>query len=133
MSTVAAVSLAIIAATCIIAVGAFVVFLVYLWRVLGRVEAMLMLVQRALPGVLSDGRAILTKIDREILGEVAQTVTQVTTAVRSGVSAVEHAQTTTRRIAQHVILPQLATAIGLLTAIREGLAWFRPAGDGKRR
>lgn len=133
MSTVAAVSLAIIAATCIIAVGAFVVFLVYLWRVLGRVEAMLMLVQRALPGVLSDGRAILTKIDREILGEVAQTVTQVTTAVRSGVSAVEHAQTTTRRIAQHVILPQMATAIGLLTAIREGLAWFRPAGDGKRR
>ncbi len=133
MSTVAAVSLAIIAATCIIAVGAFVVFLVYLWRVLGRVEAMLTLVQRALPGVLTDARAILTKIDREILGEVARTVTHVTTVVGSGISAVENAQSTARRITQGVILPQMASAIGLLAAIRESLTWFRPTGDGKRR
>ncbi len=133
MSTVAAVSLAIIAATCIIAVGAFVVFLVYLWRVLGRVEAMLTLVQRALPGVLTDARAILTKIDREILGEVARTVTHVTTVVGSGISAVENAQSTARRITQGVILPQMASAIGLLAALRESLTWFRPTGDGKRR
>ena len=133
MPSVAVVSLAIIAATCIISVGAFVVFLVYLWRVLGRVEAMLMLIQRALPGLVSDGRAILTRVDREIIGEVAQTVTHVTTAVNSGVSVVENAQSATRRIAQDVILPQMATVMGLLTAIREGLTWFRPTGDGKRR
>lgn len=133
MSTVAAVSLAIIAATCIIAVGACVAFLMYLWRILGRVEAMLTLVERALPGLLTDSRAILTKIDREIVGEVARTVTHVTTLVGSGVSAVANAQSTARRIAQDVILPQMATAVGLLTAIREGLAWFRPTGDGKKR
>jgi len=129
MSTVANVSLAIIAATCIIAVGAFIVFLVYLWRVLARVESMLMLVHRSLPGLLSDTRSILTKIDRDILGELARTVTHVTTFVGTGVSAVENVQSTARR----VILPQVATAIGLLSAIREGLNWFRPAGDGKRR
>jgi uncharacterized protein YoxC len=133
MSTVAAVSLAIIAATCILAVGAFIVFLAYLWRIFGRVEAMLTLIQRALPGLLTDSRAILTKIDTEILGEVARTVTHVTTVVGSSVSAVEHVQSTARRIAQGVILPQMATAVGVLTAIREGLAWFRPTGDGKRR
>jgi uncharacterized protein YoxC len=133
MSTVADVSLAIIAATCIISVGAFVVFLVYLWRVLARVEAMLMLVHRSLPDLLSDTRLILTKIDRDILGEVARTVTHVSTVVGTGVSAVEHVQSTARRVTQSVILPQMATAIGLLSAIREGLNWFRPAGDGKRR
>jgi uncharacterized protein YoxC len=129
MSTVANVSLAIIAATCVIAVGAFIVFLVYLWRVLARVESMLMLVHRSLPGLVSDSRSILTKIDRDILGELARTVTHFTTVVGTGVSAVEHVQSTARR----VILPQMATAIGLLSAIREGLNWFRPAGDGKRR
>lgn len=129
MSTVANISLAIIAATCVISVGAFLVFLVYLWRVLARVESMLMLVHRSLPGLVSDTRSILTKIDRDILGEVARTVTHVTTVVGTGVSAVEHVQSTARR----VILPQMATAIGLLSAIREGLNWFRPAGDGRRR
>jgi uncharacterized protein YoxC len=129
MSTVANVSLAIIAATCVIAVGAFLVFLVYLWRVLARVESMLMLVHRSLPGLVTDTRSILTKIDRDILGEVARTVTHVSTVVGTGVSAVEHVQSTARR----VILPQMATAIGLLSAIREGLNWFRPAGDGRRR
>jgi uncharacterized protein YoxC len=133
MSTVAAVSLAIIAATCIIAVAGFIVFLVFLWRVIGRIEAMLMLIQRALPGLLTDTRAMLTKIDREILGEVARTVTHVTTVVGSGVNAVEHAQSTARRITQGVILPRMANAIGLLAVIRESLSWFRPSGDGKRR
>ncbi len=133
MSSVATVSLAIIAATCIISVVAFVILLVYLWRVLARVEAMLMLVHRSLPGLVSDTRSILTKIDRDILGEVARTVTHVTTVVGTGVSAVEHVQSTARRVAQGVILPQMATAMGLLSVIREGLTWFRPGGDGRRR
>jgi uncharacterized protein YoxC len=133
VTTVATVSLAIIAATCLISVAAFVVFLVYLWRVLARVEAMLMLIQRSLPGLMSDTRSIMTKIDRDILGEVARTVTQVSAVVGSGVSAVTHVQTTARRVTQGVILSQLANAIGLLSAVREGLTWFRPAGDGKRR
>jgi uncharacterized protein YoxC len=133
VTTVAAVSLAIIAATCLISVAAFVVFLVYLWRVLARVEAMLMLIQRSLPGLVSDTRSIMTKIDRDILGEMARAVTQVTAVVGTGVNAVTHVQTTARRVTQGVILSQMANAIGLLSAIREGLTWFRPAGDGKRR
>jgi uncharacterized protein YoxC len=133
VTTVAAVSLAIIAATCLISVAAFVVFLVYLWRVLARVEAMLMLIQRSLPGLMSDTRSIMTKIDRDILGEMARAVTQVTAVVGTGVNAVTHVQTTARRVTRGVILSQMANAIGLLSAIREGLTWFRPAGDGKRR
>jgi len=132
MSTVADVSLAIIAATCIIAVGAFLVLLIYLWRVLGRVEAMLMLVQRALPGVLTDARAILAKIDNEIIGEVARTVTHVSTVVGSGINALEHAQSTARRVTVGMILPQMASEFGFLAALRESLTWFR-TGDGKKR
>jgi hypothetical protein len=60
-------------------------------------------------------------------------VTQVTAVVGTGVNAVTHVQTTARRVTQGVILSQMANAMGLLSAIREGLTWFRPAGDGKRR
>jgi hypothetical protein len=133
MSTVAAVSLAIIAATCVIAVGAFVVFLVFLWRVVARAEAILALLQRALPGLVTDSRAMLDRVDREILGEVARTVHQITAVVGSGVSTLEQVQSNARRVTQNMILPQVATALGLWAAIREGLNWFRPTGDGKRR
>jgi hypothetical protein len=133
VTTVATVSLAIIAATCVISAAAFVVFLVYLWRVLGRVEAMLMLIHRSLPGLVSDTRSIIMKIDQDILGEVERAVIQVTTAVETGISAVTRVQETARRVTQGVILSQMANAVGLLSAIREGLTWFRPAGDGKRR
>lgn len=133
MSTVAAVSLAIIAATCVIAVGAFIVFLVFLWRVVARAEAILALLQRALPGLVTDSRAMLARVDREILGEVVRTVHHVTAVVGSGVSTLEQVQSNARRVTQDMILPQVATALGLWAAIREGLNWFRPAGDGKRR
>ena len=133
MGTVATVSLAIIAATCIIAVAALVVLAVYLWRVLARVEAMLALVQRSLPGLIAETRSMLTRADREILGEVARTVTQLVAVVGTGITVVEQAQTTARRVAQAVIGPQVANALGVLAAIREGLGWFRPYGDGKRR
>lgn len=133
MGTVATVSLAIIAATCIIAVGAMVVLAVYLWRILTRVEAMLALVQRSLPGLIADARAMLTKADREILGEVARTVTQLSAIVGAGITAVEQAQTAARRVAHAVSGPPVANAMGVLAAIREGLTWFRPHGDGRRR
>ncbi|HLW58983.1 MAG TPA: hypothetical protein VKV57_03560 [bacterium] len=133
MSTVATVSLVVIAATCIIAVVAFVVFLALLWRVVSRVEAILTLVQRALPGMVIDVRRILTKVDQEILGEVVRNLERVSAVIGSGASTLEHMQQTVRRVAQDVILPPMATAAGLLSAIREGLQWFRPSGDGSRR
>ena len=136
MGTVATVSLAIIAATCIIAIGVFVVLAVYLWRVLARAEAMLDLVQRALPGFISDARAMLSRADREILGEMARTVALVGSVVGTGITAVEQTQTAARRVAQAMVGTQVANAMGLLAAIREGLGWFRPhgpQGDGKRR
>lgn len=133
MGTVATVSLAIIAATCIIAVGAFVVLAYYLWRVMVRAEAMLELVQRSLPGFIGDARAMLNRADREIVGELARTVARMGAVVGTGVAAMEQTQTAARRVAQAVVGSQVANAMGVLAAIREGLGWFRTHGDGKRR
>jgi hypothetical protein len=136
MGTVATVSLAIIAGTCVIATVVTVVLAFYLWRILGRAEAMLDLVQRALPGFIADARAMLSRADREILGEMARTVARVGTVVGTGITAVEQTQTAARRVAQAMVGTQVANAMGLLAAIREGLGWFRPhgpQGDGKRR
>lgn len=133
MSTVVDVSLVIIAATSIIAVAGFVVFLVLLWRVVARAEAILILLNRALPGVVTDVRGILNKVDHEILGEVVRSLERVTAVVADGVSTFEQVQQTARRVTQGVILPPMATAAGLLSAIREGLHWFRPGRDGNRR
>lgn len=133
MGTVATVSLAIIAATCIIGVGTMVVLAVYLWRILARVEAVLVLMQRSLPGLIADARAVLTKADREILGEVARTVAQLAAIVGAGITTVEQAQTAARRVAYAVVGPPVANARGVLAAIREGLTWFRRHGDGRRR
>jgi uncharacterized protein YoxC len=133
MGTVATVSLAIIAATCIIAVGAFLALAYYLWRVMARAEAMLELVQRSLPGFISDARTMMNRVDREILGELGRTVARVGSVVGTGVTAVEQTQTAARRVAQAVLGSQVANAMGVLSAIREGLGWFRTHGDGKRR
>jgi hypothetical protein len=133
MSTVATVSLAVIAATCVISLAALVAFVVYLWRLLGRLEAMVRLVEEALPDLVRDARGILTRVDREVLGEVVRTVEQVSAAVGSGLTVFGQVQTTARRLAQSLFVPRVATAAGVLSAIREGLNWFRPMGNGRRR
>jgi uncharacterized protein YoxC len=129
--TIADMSLAIIAATCVISVVTLIVFVVLLWRVISRVEAMLAVIDRALPDLVTDTRGILARIDREIVGEVVRAVDQVTSLVGAGVSTLEQVQSTARRVASDVVLPQMASAAGLLAVIREGLTWFRPGGDGK--
>jgi hypothetical protein len=133
MSTVATVSLAVIAATCLVAVGAFVAFLVYLFRLVRRAEAVLQIAQDGLPDLLRDARAILTRLDREVLCEVVRTVERVSTAVGTSLGVVTQMQTTARRLAQSMLVPRMATAAGVFSAIREGLHWFRPTGNGKRR
>jgi uncharacterized protein YoxC len=133
MSTVAPVSLAVIAATCVISVAALVVFLVYLRRVLGRVEGMLRLLEAALPDLLRNARDILTRVDRDVLGEVVRTVEQVSAAVGSGLTVFGQVQMTARRLALGLLVPRVANAAGVLSAIREGLNWLRPVGNGRRR
>jgi hypothetical protein len=133
MSTVATVSLAVIAATCVISMAAFVLFLFLSWQLLQRVQTILMLVERALPEIIAGTRGIMTKIDQEIVGDAIRAFHRVNAVVGSGMDTVQQVQSAARRMARLVILPQVATAAGLAAAIREGLGWLRPGGNGKRR
>ena len=133
MSTVATISLAVIAATCVISMAAFVLFVLVSWRLVRQVQTILAEVERALPGLINGARGILTRVDQEIVGDAIRTFHRVSTVVDSGVDTVEQVQSTARRVARVVILPQVATAAGLVAAIREGLGWLRPGGNGNRR
>jgi hypothetical protein len=133
MSTIATISLAVIAATCVISMAAFVLFVLVSWRLVRQVQTILAEVERALPGLINGARGILTRVDQEIVGDAIRTFHRVSTVVDSGVDTVEQVQSTARRVARVVILPQVATAAGLVAAIREGLGWLRPGGNGNRR
>ena len=133
MSTIATISLAVIAATCVISMAAFVLFLMASWRLARNVQTIFTQVQGALPEVINSARGILTRVDQEIVGDAIRTFHRVSTAVDSGVDTVEQVQSTARRVARVVILPQVATAAGLVAAIREGFGWLRSGGNGKRR
>ena len=133
MSTIATISLAVIAATCVISMAAFVLLVLVSWRLVRQVQTILTTLEQALPGLISGARGILTRVDQEIVGDAIRTLHRVSTVVDSGVDTVEQVQSTARRVARVVILPQVATAAGLVAAIREGLGWLRPGGDGKRR
>jgi len=133
MSTIATISLAVIAATCVISMAAFVLFVLVSWRLVRQVQTIVAEVERALPGLINGARGILTRVDQEIVGDAIRTFHRVSTVVDSGVDTVEQVQSTARRVARVVILPQVATAAGLVAAIREGLGWLRPGGNGNRR
>lgn len=131
MLTVATISLAIIAATCIIVAAVIVFFIVRLWRLVSRAEAILGLVQHAVPGYLDEVQGMLTKIDREILGDIVRTLRRTTAVVGAGVDTLAQVQDRARRVAEGVIYPPVAAAAGLFAVLREGLTWFRSEGDGK--
>ena len=133
MSTIATISLAVIAATCVISMAAFLLFLVASWRLVRHIQIILANVEQALPALIGSARGILTRIDQEIVGDAIRTFQHVSTVVDSGVDTVEHVQNMARRVARVVVLPQVATAAGEVAAIREGLGWLRPGGNGKRR
>jgi len=113
--------------------AAFVLFVLVSWRLVRQVQTILAEVERALPGLINGARGILTRVDQEIVGDAIRTFHRVSTAVDSGVDTVEQVQSTARRVARVVILPQVATAAGLVAAIREGFGWLRSGGNGKRR
>jgi hypothetical protein len=133
MSTIATISLAVIAATCVISMAAFLFFLFASWRLVRHVQTILANVEQALPALVGSARGILTRIDQEIVGDAIRTFQHVSTVVDSGVDTVEQVQNVARRVARVVVLPQVATAAGVVAAIREGLGWLRPGGNGKRR
>ncbi|HLJ58602.1 MAG TPA: hypothetical protein VKZ50_02605 [bacterium] len=115
MSIVADVSLAIIAATCLIVTGVTVAVFVMAWRVVVRVQTVVAAAQRVLPLVTADLRNVLVRTE-DVLGTVSKTHA----VLQSGIEALIRMQDVARQAAQTI-----GAGAAVLAAIRAGLRWSR--------
>lgn len=119
-------SLAAIAVAFLIAVIALLPALMQVRRTARQAEQMLVSINSALPGLLSDLRDVVRK-----LGEAAGTLQDLAAAMdRLGQLAAA-----TGRAVEHVrdvIVPSVASAAGVVAALREGFQWMRSSRNRGR-
>lgn len=118
MSSVADVSLAIIAATCVIAVIVMLAILVIVWRIAIRIHALLSVANRTLPELIVSLQTVFGHV-HEALGTIAKTHARLL----SGIDRLENA---THHVIRDIIRPTAATGAGVLAALREGCRRVRP-------
>lgn len=126
--SIAEISLAVIAAATLVSVIALVPVLIQVRRTAARAEQVLASVDGTLPGLLTDLRALVRKIDAtaDTLRDLAESVDRLGRYAETAVHTFEGMGETARRMARDVIMPSVARAAGLLAAVREGMQWVRP-------
>ncbi|HLJ59241.1 MAG TPA: hypothetical protein VKZ50_05870 [bacterium] len=118
MSNIADVSLAIIAATCLIAVAVMLTILVIAWRIAMRIHALLSVADHALPNLVTNLRTVSGRVQ-----DALETVAKTHALLLSGIARLENA---TRHLIRDVLQPTVASGVGVLAAFREGCRWIRP-------
>lgn len=119
-------SLAAIAVAFLIAVTALLPALMQVRRTARQAEQMLVSINSALPGLLSDLRDVVRK-----LGDAAGTLQELAAAM----DRLGHLAAATGRAVEHVrdvIVPSVASAAGVVAALREGFHWMRSSRNRGR-
>jgi len=119
MPSITEISLAVIAAATLLSVIALVPVLIQVRRTAARAERILASVDGSLPGLLTDLSALIRKLDR-----TADTVQDIAALMERVGRFAESAG--------DVIMPSVARAVGVLSALREGMQWVRPRRDKGR-
>ncbi len=128
------ISLAVIAAATLISVIALVPLLIQARRTAARAERILSSVDGSLPGLLTDLSALIRKLDRtaDTVQDIAASMERLGRFAESAAETVEGVRDTARQMTQDVIMPSVARAVGVLSALREGMQWVRPRHDKGR-
>ncbi len=132
--SIAEVSLAVIAAATLISVIALVPVLIQVRRTAARAEQVLASVDGTLPGLLTDLRTLVQKVDgtADTLRDLAASMDRLGRFVETAAHTVEGMHDAARQVAQDVVIPSVARAAGLLAVLREGMQWVRPRRDRGR-
>jgi hypothetical protein len=123
---IAEISLAVIAAAAVAAAAAGVPALVQFRRSAARAETLLAELERTLPALVVEARAVTARADRTLaamdgmLEGMARMDRLTTAAARS----LEGAAVIMRQIAAGTIAPTVTNAVGFLAAVREGIQWI---------
>ncbi|HLW48882.1 MAG TPA: hypothetical protein VKW09_14090 [bacterium] len=122
------ISLAVIAAACVVAAGAGVPALVQFRRTAARAENVLAELERTLPALVIEARAVTARADRTLaaMDGVLDTIARMDRLTTAAARSLEGAGAIMRQMAAGTIAPTVTNAVGLLAALREGIQWIWP-------
>ena len=133
MPGIGEISLAVIAAASVVAVLAAMPALAQIRRTAARAETLLGGLERSLPALVADLRDTAAKADRALTaaGGLADTVERMNRLTATTTRTLEQTRAALRRVAA-TVAPSAASAVGLLTVLREGIQWVWPRGMRRR-
>jgi uncharacterized protein YoxC len=134
MASIADLSLAVIAVASVVALLAAVPVLVQLRRTAARAESVLSRVEGTLPALITELREATAKAERtmDAIGGLAEAVERMDRLTAATARTVELAGAAMRYMAADVVGPSVASAAGLLTALREGIQFLWPRRERRR-
>ncbi len=145
MSTVADVSLAVIALVAVLVVIVAIPVLIQVGRAAKQAELALGRINGALPSLLMEIRTILGSVAESVrhssetlrgfsdtLHNLSASIERLDRFMNSTARTVEGVQTSARQMAEQIIMPSVATAAGVLSVLRESMQWIRPRREKGR-
>lgn len=122
------ISLAIIAAAAVAAAAVGIPALVQFRRTAARAESLLAELERTVPALVIEARAVTAKADRTLaaMDAVLDSVARMDRLTTAALRSLEGAGAIMRQMAGGAIAPTVSNAVGLLAVLREGIQWLWP-------
>jgi len=131
--SVAEVILAVIALAIVVTVVVLIPVLVQVRRTAKQAETVLVSLDGTLPALIAEVRTVIQTVDVTLgaIRELAGSLEQLDRFVTSAAQTVEGVRSSALRVAQDV-MPSVATAAGVIAALRESLQWVLHKHDRGR-
>jgi hypothetical protein len=120
------ISVAVIAAAAVAAAAAGIPALLEFRRTAARAEMLLAELERTLPALVIEARAVTARADRTLaaMDGILETMARMDRLTTAAARSLEGAGAIMRQMAAGTIVPTVSNAVGLLAALREGIQWI---------
>jgi hypothetical protein len=97
-------------------------------RTAARADALLAELERTLPSLVIDARAVTARADRTLtaMESVLETMARMDRLTTVAARSLENAGAILRQVATGTLAPTVGNAVGLLAVLREGIQWIWP-------